>query len=163
MGLVLLSMVVFMTCVFLLTTEGHATYSEGVKVFLDVSLDIAIWSVWGSQVASLIIFIGLFIVMWYSLKRELKCPETLKCTDYYCDGCRGMRETLDSSFSKFLLFSVTFLAIFITRFGMFTYTLNDNYLSIHPGDWHFTPVWVLYTTYMTEIILIVQIFIIRKN
>jgi hypothetical protein len=64
--------------------------------------------------------------MWYNLKRELKCPQK-QCTDeFYCDGCTQMRRLLDSSFKKFLIFFVIYVAIFSIRFSLFTYTrMND--------------------------------------
>jgi hypothetical protein len=32
-----------------------------------------------------------------------------------------------------------------------------------PNEWPFPEVWVLYLTYFTEFVLILQIFLIRKN
>jgi len=151
-----------MICVFMETSSGHKSYSEGVRVSLLLCLDVAYWSVWVGQVFCLVMVLVLFLVMWYNLKRELLCPATLKCTEYYCDGCKGMRELLDSSFGKFLYFFVTFLAIFVTRFSIFTYILFSFPSSI-PNEWPFIPVWVFYTTYFTEFVLIIQILIVRKN
>jgi low affinity Fe/Cu permease len=73
-----------------------------------------------------------------------------------------MKEILDSSFKKFIIFFVTLMAIFVTRFCLYSYTRMDDITKM-PNEWPFPEVWVLYLTYFTEFVLILQIFLIRKN